>query len=72
MESISKRYPGVLALDNARFDLKAGEVHALVGENGAGKSTMMKILSGIATQDSGKILLDGQEIHLKFHLHRKY
>ena len=64
MESISKRYPGVLALDQARFDLNAGEVHALVGENGAGKSTMMKILSGIATQDSGKIFLEGSEIHL--------
>ena len=57
MEGISKRYPGVLALDNASFELKAGEVHALVGENGAGKSTLMKVLSGIATEDSGKILL---------------
>jgi ribose transport system ATP-binding protein len=64
MESISKRYPGVLALDHARFDLYAGEVHALVGENGAGKSTLMKILSGITTQDSGKIFLEGSEIHL--------
>ena len=62
MENISKRYPGVLALDNARFELKSGEVHALVGENGAGKSTLVKILSGIATADSGKIFLDGQEI----------
>ena len=64
MENISKRYPGVLALDNARFELKSGEVHALVGENGAGKSTLVKILSGIATADSGKIFLDGQEIKL--------
>ena len=64
MEGISKRYPGVLALDNASFELKAGEVHALVGENGAGKSTLMKVLSGIATEDSGKILLEGKEIHL--------
>ena len=64
MEGISKRYPGVLALDNAHFELKAGEVHALVGENGAGKSTLVKILCGIAAKDSGKILLDGKEIHL--------
>jgi ribose transport system ATP-binding protein len=64
MNKISKRYPGVLALDNASFNLKAGEVHALVGENGAGKSTMMKILSGIATPDSGEILLDGKKIKL--------
>lgn len=64
MNKISKRYPGVLALDNASFNLKAGEVHALVGENGAGKSTMMKILSGIATPDSGEILLDGRKIKL--------
>ena len=64
MTGISKRYPGVLALDNANFDLKAGEVHALVGENGAGKSTMMKILSGIVTEDSGKILLEGKAIRL--------
>lgn len=64
MEGISKRYPGVLALDNAHFELQSGEVHALVGENGAGKSTLVKILCGIATKDSGKILLDGKEIHL--------
>jgi ribose transport system ATP-binding protein len=64
MDRISKRYPGVLALDNAKFDLKPGEVHALVGENGAGKSTLVKILSGIATQDSGSILLEGKPIEL--------
>lgn len=64
MESISKRYPGVLALDNAHFDLKPGEVHAVVGENGAGKSTLVKILSGITKQDSGKIFLEGRPIIL--------
>ena len=64
MENVSKRYPGVLALDQARFDLRAGEVHALVGENGAGKSTLVKILSGIAKADSGEVLLDGQPLVL--------
>ena len=47
MEGIDKSFPGVHALDDARFELRAGEVHALVGENGAGKSTIMKILAGI-------------------------
>lgn len=64
MQGISKRYPGVLALDDAKFELNAGEVHALVGENGAGKSTLVKILSGIAKQDSGHIYLTGKEINL--------
>ena len=64
MQGISKRYPGVLALDDAKFELNSGEVHALVGENGAGKSTLVKILSGIAKQDSGHIYLTGKEINL--------
>jgi ribose transport system ATP-binding protein len=59
MRGITKRYPGVLALDNVDFDLRAGEVHCLVGENGAGKSTLMKILSGAEGRDSGEILIDG-------------
>lgn len=64
MEHITKRYPGVLALDDAHFELQSGEIHALVGENGAGKSTMMKILAGIIAADSGKTFLDEKEIHL--------
>ena len=62
MENITKRFPGVLALDNARLSLRAGSVHALMGENGAGKSTLMKCLFGINKIDSGKITLLGREV----------
>ena len=62
MEGIDKSFPGVHALDGARFELRAGEVHALVGENGAGKSTMMKILSGIYHKDAGHIQYQGKEV----------
>jgi len=65
MLGIQKYFPGVHALDDCRFDLRAGEVHALIGENGAGKSTMMKILSGVYTKDGGTVKLDGKEINVK-------
>lgn len=64
MEGIDKSFPGVHALNECKFDLRAGEVHALVGENGAGKSTMMKILSGIYPKDAGRILLRGVEVNV--------
>lgn len=63
MENITKRFPGVLALDNVTFTLRKGEVHALVGENGAGKSTLIKILSGVHRPDGGKIILEGKGVH---------
>lgn len=62
MSGITKRFPGVLALDNASLFVRRGEVHALLGENGAGKSTLMKILSGAYTLDAGKLVFDGREI----------
>lgn len=65
MENISKRFDAIQALDHVHFDLKRGEVHALVGENGAGKSTFLNIISGTYTQDEGKIILDEQEVTFK-------
>jgi ribose transport system ATP-binding protein len=62
VEGISKGFPGVRALDGVNFELDRGEVLALVGENGAGKSTLMKILSGIYTMDSGRIVIEGDEV----------
>ena len=59
---VSKRYPGVLALDNVEFDLKFGEVQALVGQNGAGKSTFIEIIAGSIRPDSGRILLGGRQL----------
>ena len=59
---VSKRYPGVLALDKVEFDLKFGEVQALVGQNGAGKSTFIEIIAGSIRPDSGRILIGGRQL----------
>lgn len=61
---ITKRFPGVVALDQVDFFLKKGEVHALVGENGAGKSTLMNILGGILHPDEGELRMDGEKLEL--------
>ena len=63
MQHITKRFPGVLALDDVNFEAYAGEILALCGENGAGKSTLMKILSGSYPRSAyeGKILIEGKE-----------
>ncbi len=61
-EGLSKQFPGVLALHNVDFDLKKGELHAIVGENGAGKSTFVKILAGVYQPTSGKIFLKNSEM----------
>ncbi|MBN1834981.1 MAG: sugar ABC transporter ATP-binding protein [Spirochaetales bacterium] len=59
--NLSKSFPGVQALQGVDYDLHAGEIHCLVGENGAGKSTFIKILSGAISPDSGTIRIFGQE-----------
>lgn len=61
---LTKRFPGVLALDGVDLEIFGGEVHALFGENGAGKSTLISILSGAQTPDAGIIELERVPIHL--------
>ena len=63
--NVSKQFPGSLALDGADLEVQHGEVMALVGENGAGKSTMMKILSGVHQPNSGTIYMNGKEVFPK-------
>ena len=58
---ITKNYPGTVALDKADFKVRKGKVNVLVGENGAGKSTMMKIVAGVETKTSGSIFINGKE-----------
>lgn len=62
MKHITKRFPGVLALDDVSFDVHTREAHCLVGENGAGKSTLMNIMSGVYTGYDGQIVLNGHPV----------
>ncbi|CDG41143.1 sugar ABC transporter ATP-binding protein [Asaia bogorensis] len=63
LQGITKSFPGVKALKGVSLDLMRGEIHALLGENGAGKSTIIKIIGGIQRQDEGEMLLDGEACH---------
>ncbi|MBY6114080.1 sugar ABC transporter ATP-binding protein [Mameliella alba] len=65
LDGISKHYGGVFALDNVHFEASKGSIHAILGENGAGKSTLMKSLVGVVHPEEGRILLDGQELHMQ-------
>jgi len=65
MQGITKRFPGVLALNNVKLNLRPGLVHSLMGENGAGKSTLMKILAGVYTLDEGQILLNDKPVSIE-------
>ncbi|MFD0852849.1 ATP-binding cassette domain-containing protein, partial [Actinomadura adrarensis] len=60
MRGITKRFPGVRALDGVDLEVRPGEVHCLLGQNGAGKSTLIKVLAGAHRPDSGEITLAGE------------
>jgi len=62
VKGCTRRYPGVLALDNATFQVAGGEVRALLGKNGAGKSTLIRMLTGAEIPDSGTVEVDGEEL----------
>ena len=64
LRDITKIFPGVKALDGVQFNLKPGEIHALVGENGAGKSTFIKVLTGVHAPDGGEIILNGERVQM--------
>lgn len=64
-KGLVKRYGQVVALDGADFELRAGEILAVIGDNGAGKSSLIKALSGATVPDEGEVFLDGQRIHFK-------
>src|SRR5687768_7418525 len=59
---VSKRFPGVLALNRVSMSVNPGEVHALVGENGAGKSTLIKVLTGVYRADGGEVRHQGEPV----------
>ncbi|MEM2057976.1 MAG: ABC transporter ATP-binding protein [Thermoproteota archaeon] len=65
MKGIVKRFPNVVANDDASFTLRRGEVHALLGENGAGKTTLMNILYGIYKADAGEIKVNGRKVDIR-------
>ena len=65
MKGISKSFGGVQALRSVDLELRRGEIMGMVGDNGAGKSTMMKILSGAYQADEGEIFIDGQKAHIQ-------
>ena len=64
-KGLVKRYGQVTALDGVDFELRAGEILAVIGDNGAGKSSLIKCLSGATIPDQGEILLDGKVIHFR-------
>lgn len=65
LKGITKIFPGVKALDNVHFQLKKGEIHALMGENGAGKSTFIKVITGVHQAEKGEIFINGKKVEIK-------
>ena len=62
MRGITMTFPGVKALDNVDLTLRKGEIMGFMGENGAGKTTVFNLLTGVYKPDSGKVLLDGKDL----------
>ncbi len=65
LKGITKIFPGVKALNNVQFQLKRGECHALMGENGAGKSTFIKVITGVHKAEEGEMYLNGEKVEFK-------
>lgn len=65
LTGITKTFPGVKALDDVHFELKRGEIHALMGENGAGKSTFIKVITGVHQPEHGALVLKGENVRFK-------
>ena len=63
-ENICKSFNGIQVLKNINFEIKKGEIHALMGENGAGKSTIIKIITGVYAKDEGEIYIDGRHVDI--------
>lgn len=62
LKSISKRFGGVRALDSVSLSIPPGEIHCLAGENGSGKSTIIKVMSGVYTPEEGQVFIDGEPL----------
>src|SRR5829696_7292793 len=62
LDSVTKRFGGIVAVNDVSFGISPGEIHAVVGENGAGKSTIMKMLAGVYRPDSGSLILRGESV----------
>jgi branched-chain amino acid transport system ATP-binding protein len=64
-KGLTKRFGGLVAVDQVDLQVSAGEVRGLIGPNGSGKSTMLNLISGVYVPDNGKVILDGQELQGK-------
>src|SRR5215204_4455434 len=71
LEQVTKRFGGITAVNDVSFGISSGEIHAVVGENGAGKSTIMKMLAGVHQPDSGSLVLRGQPVTISDPLHAR-
>ncbi len=65
LKNVTKRFPGVVALNNMSLQIKPGEIHGLIGENGAGKSTLIKVLTGVHSADEGELYVNGEKQSFK-------